>query len=388
MQTYDVIIIGAGAAGLRAARACVGMGRRTLILDMGDAIARKVRVSGGGRCNITNAAAARDRYFGQNPDFVRSALAAVTPDDILDWAAAHHLPLIEKAPGQYFCADGATAVVGALGDDARGTDILSNTCVTDMDRTGDTFRIHTDRGDMAAPRVIIATGGVSYPNLGVSDIGYKIAKKFGHKIVPPRPGLVALDTDAVPADLAGIGWDVQIHIGRHHITDAMMFRHHGIGGPAAYRASLYDLNDGITIDLLPGASADQWLRTAKQTSPKKSIQSILAQKFPARMAAWLYPDKNTRIAEVSNKILEQIAASVHKFYIPGDRLRRAGFSGAEVTYGGVDTADISSKTMESKLCPGLFFAGEVLDITGDLGGFNLHFAWASGTIAGRNAAQA
>lgn len=386
MQKYDVIIIGGGAAGLTAARECAMAGRRTAVLDMGDTPARKVAVSGGGRCNITNMAAARDRYFGDNPDFVRSALAAVRPDDILNWAARHHLELNEKAAGQYFCNQGAAAVVRALTNDIVNVKLYRNTPVHDVDKDGDVFIVRTPEGDMTADNLIVATGGISYANLGISDLGYQVAKKFGHKIIPPRPGLVALDTDAFPVELAGISIDVAIHIGRRNcVSDAMMFRHHGIGGPAAYRASLYDLGGGITIDMMPGGDALQLLRDAKKSTPRRGLANVLGQLFPSRLAAWLCNNETRNIADIRDIILVQIADKIHNFFIPADHIKRAAFTGAEVTFGGVSTTDISSKTMESKLCPGLFFAGEVLDITGDLGGFNLHWAWASGTVAGRNA---
>ncbi len=387
MKNYDVIIVGAGAAGLAAAGQTVGAGRRTLICDMGVSPARKVRVSGGGRCNFTNLAAARDRYFGENPDFVRSALTQVTPADILGWATNHHLTPIEKGPGQYFCADGAPAVIDALRADARGADLLLNATADAIEFVDDKFILRTARGDFGAPRVTIATGGLSYANLGVSDFGHRVAKQFGHKIVSPRPALVAINTNAFAADLAGISLPARIRMGRMTVTDSLLFTHNGIGGPAAYRASLFDFDDDMHIDLCPGVDIFQLLRTAKQTDGRKTLTAYLSQKLPARFVKWLIGPDTRNLADWRDTDLRAIALSINDFVIDRARINRGSMNGAEVIRGGVSTDQISSKTMESKLRPGLFFAGEVMDIAGDLGGFNLHWAWASGRVAGRNAGQ-
>lgn len=383
MKNYDVVIIGAGASGLMAAAAATARGRRVAVIDMGITPARKVMVSGGGGCNFTNGAVAHDRYFGANPDFVRGAIARFRPSDMLAWMRRHNLSWREKSAGQYFCATGAADVVGALLYDARAADIFLDHGVTDIDYTGDKFIIRAQE-IFCAQSVIIATGGTSFPTLTVSDIGYMLAKKFGHKIVPVRPALCAIRTDVFLSELAGISIDAEITIGRRRVRDAMLFTHFGIGGPAAYRASLSDMTDGITINLLPDIDVYEWLRDEKRSNGRKSISSILSTRLPARLAKWITDDARN-IADMRDAELRTIADKISAMRIPAAALKLHGLAGAEVVRGGVSTADISSKTMESKLRPGLFFAGEVMDIAGDLGGFNLHWAWASGNVAGTNA---
>lgn len=385
MKKYDVIIIGAGAAGLSAARAALSINRKVLILDMGDKPARKVLVSGGGRCNFTNMAVSADRYFGKNPDFVRSVLARVKPTDILDWVAGHKIKWIEKTPGQFFCANSSQDIVDALTRDAQYADWVMNTRVEKVEHNHEQFIIQTDEQTYSAPALIVATGGISYPTLDVSDVGYTIAKCFGHKIIPVEPGLVALKTNLFDAQLAGLSVDVIISMGKKQIKDSLLFTHFGIGGPASYRASMYDLRQDMIINFLPNTDAFTWLTTTKKTDGKKSLHNVLSQKLPSKFAKWLVGDNTQNIADYKDSNLREIADYLNHYIIPGGSLKRRGLANAEVVMGGISTDEISSKTMESKLVPGLFFAGEVLDITGDLGGFNLHWAFASGLIAGRNA---
>ena len=381
LSRYDVIIIGAGAAGLSAAGVLVARGKRVVVFDMGKTPGRKIMASGGGRCNITNLAARYDRYFGENRDFVRSAVSRVSPRDILEWADLHSIKLVEKSAGQYFCADGAGVVLNALMDDARGVDFVYNTPVSKVEKNGDDFVVN----GCVARSVIVATGGTSFGALGVSDVGYKIAKQFGHKIIPVRPALCALSYVGAPSELAGISLDAQISIGKNVVRDSLLFTHFGIGGPAAYRASLYDIHDGVYIDLLPDVNVLDELRKAKMTQGKKSVAGVLGQWLPARVAKWVAGDESRNIADVKDSEIKQIAERVSKMNVPGDKIEYHGLASAEVVRGGVDTNEVSSKTMESKLRSGLFFVGEVLDIAGDLGGFNLHWAWASGRVAGENA---
>lgn len=384
MKKYDVAIIGAGAAGLSAAGAALRRGRSVVILDMGDRPARKVAASGGGRCNFTNMAAGRDRYFGKNPDFVRGALARVRPSDILDWAAGHGLGWVEKNPGQMFCKTGAADIVRALMRDANSAEILYNTPVKNVRREQSGFAVEHDDGIIFAERLIIATGGISFATLGVSDTGYTVAKQFGHKIIPPRPALCAIDTNAFPAEWAGVSIRAEIKIGGRKISGDMLFTHFGIGGPAVYSASLAGTDNDIIINLMPDIDVLDWLRDQKHKNGKKSIHTLLGMHLPTQIARH-FGTTNGNIADTRDTTLAQIAGQITNFKIPARTWRHHGMAAAEVTFGGVDTGDISSKTMESKLCPGLFFAGEVMDITGDLGGFNLQWAWASGRVAGGNA---
>ena len=381
MKRYDVIVIGAGAAGLSAAGVLCARGKRAVVFDMGACPGRKVMVSGGGRCNITNLAVKHDRYFGENPDFVRGAISRVSPNDIIEWADSHNIALVEKNAGQYFCADGAGVVLDALMDDSCGADFVYDTMVDKVRKDGDDFIVN----GCVAKSVIVATGGASFGALGVSDVGYKIAKSFGHKIVPVRPALCALVCAGAPSELAGVSLDVQIKVGKNTVRDSLLFTHFGFGGPATYRASLYDLGGGICINLLPDMDVFAELRNAKKVCGRKSVAGILSQWLPARVAKWIAGKDMRNIADVKDSEIAQIAQRVSCMYVPGKKIKYHGLAGAEVVRGGVDTNQVSSKTMESKLCPGLFFAGEVLDVAGDLGGFNLHWAWASGRVAGENA---
>ena len=381
MKCYDVIIIGAGASGLSAAGALVARGKRVVVFDMGTRPGRKVVASGGGRCNITNLAVRYDRYFGENRDFVRGAISRVSPRDIIEWADAHNIKLTEKSAGQYFCVDGAGVVLNALMDDARGADFVYDTTVSKVEKNCDDFIVN----GCVAKSVVVATGGTSFGVFGVSDVGYKIAKQFGHKIIPVRPALCALSFVGASSDLAGVSLEALISIGKNTVRDSLLFTHFGIGGPAVYRASLYDLGNGISVNLLPDMDVAGALRNAKRTQGRKSVAGVLGQWLPARVAKWIAGDDTRNIADCKDSEIVQIAQRISQMSISGDKIKYHGMSSAEVVRGGVDTNTVSSKTMESKLCSGLFFAGEVLDVAGDLGGFNLHWAWASGRVAGENA---
>ncbi len=385
MKTYDTIIIGAGAAGLTAARIASARGRRTAVLDMGAAPARKVAISGGGRCNITNAAAARDRYFGENPDFVRGALSRVSPNDILEWMQGHNLPYIQKTPGQYFCAAGAQSVVDALVHDANGADILLNTYVDGVKQDGNKFIIETNRGNLTSQSVIVASGGTSFDAIGVSDIGLTIAKSFGHKIIPVRPALCAIELKIFPTEFAGISIPVEIRIGKNSISDNLLFTHFGIGGPAVYRTTVRNTENDWAINLLPDIDIVEWLRSARKTDGRRKLTSVLSQKLPGRIAKWAAAGIDKNIADINDSTIRTISSKLSSITIAVKDIKYHGLQSAEIIRGGVATNDISSKTMESKLCQNLFFAGEVMDIAGDLGGFNLHWAWASGFVAGQNA---
>lgn len=384
MKHYDIVIIGGGAAGLSAAGAAVARGRRVAVLDMGVSPARKVMAAGGGRCNFTNTAAGCDRYFGNNPDFVRGALSRVSPSDILDWAREHGLGYEEKAAGQYFCATGAGDVVRALLRDANAADIFLNTTVKSAQHNKDRFLIQCNNGDFSSDSLIIATGGISFATLGVSDIGYKIAKDFGHKAIPPRPALCAIDTGVFPHEWAGVAMPVEITVGRRKISGDMLFTHFGIGGPAVYSASVAPSEYDIHLNLMPGVDVFEWLRREKQTAGRKSLHTVLGSRMPTQVARY-FAGAPRNIADFRDTELSDIASGINNIIIPAGTWRHHGMRAAEVTYGGVDTSQISSKTMESKIVSGLFFAGEVMDITGDLGGFNLQWAWASGRVAGENA---
>lgn len=385
VKKYDIAIIGAGASGLMAAGVALGRHKSVAVLDMGNRPARKVMVSGGGNCNITNTNANYTRYFGKNNDFVRSALKQFSPFDILDWTTQHNIKTYEKTPGQYFCTDGAAVVVNALSKDATDADFFWGTSVIDVTHNNGEFQIITNTQNIAATSVIVATGGISFATLGVSDIGYKIAKKFGHKIIPVRPGLCALAITGANSEFSGISLDGEITIGKNKIRDSLLLTHFGIGGPLAYRASLYDLDDGIKIKLIPQIDIYKILIDTKRTDGRKKLTTLLSEYLPARIVKYFINADTRNIADIKDTDLHAIANRIQNIYISGDKIKRHTLASAEVVRGGVSTDDVSSKTMESKLCRGLFFAGEVMDVTGDLGGFNLQWAWSSGFVAGNNA---
>ncbi|MBQ6110571.1 MAG: aminoacetone oxidase family FAD-binding enzyme [Alphaproteobacteria bacterium] len=382
MKTYDVIIIGAGAGGLKAASELHARNKSVLVIDMGNKPARKVAVSGGGKCNFTNMAADFTRYFGNNPHFVKSALAQYSPQDTLNWIKKHKIKYYEKEPGRFFCVNGANDIANALMKDIGNTEIKYNTTVNDVIRSGDAFLIKTDNGDFKSNGIIVASGGVSYPNLGVSNIGHIIAKKFGHKIGPIRPALCAIKTKCFDSELAGISLPVEIKIGKNIIRDDLLFTHFGIGGPAVYRATLFDRHDFI-INFAPNTDIENVLLNAKRNNGKRNLTNVMADILPQKLARFICKNDTRNIADYTDLQIKEIAKRITQFEI--NDAKSIGLQSAEVTAGGVSVDKISSKTMESLLCPNLFFVGEVMDITGDLGGFNLQWAFSSGFVAGNNA---
>lgn len=381
MKKYDTIIIGAGASGLMAAAQLNKHKKSVLIIDMGNTPARKIKVSGGGNCNFTNLHADYTHYFGKNPRFVMSGLAQFSPRDTLDWVKSHKIKYIEREPGRYFCQSGTDDIISALTQDIDKTEIKYNTNVIDIEKGDDRFTIKTNNGDFSAKSVIVATGGISYPHLGVSNIGHIIAKKFGHKIEPVRPALCAIKTVTFDADLSGISLPVAITVAKRVIIDDLLFTHFGIGGPAVYRATLINPKEMI-INFAPDIDVFETLKSTKCTRGKKSVVNVIGEFLPNKLAHFLCADTRN-IADLRNSELKQIANTINHFEIhDGNAI---GFQSSEVTFGGVSTEKISSKTMESLICPGLFFAGEVLDITGDLGGYNIQWAFSSGWVAGNNA---
>jgi len=382
MKTYDVIIIGAGAGGLKTATELRVRKKSVLIIDMGNTPARKVAISGGGKCNFTNMSADYTHYVGKNPNFVRSALTQFSPSNTLDWVKRHKIKYYEKEPGRFFCETSADDIVNALIQDIGNTPIKYNTNVIDVAKDNNIFTIKTNHGEFQSESLVVATGGLSYPNMGVSNIGHSIAKKFGHKIEPVRPALCAMKTKAFNSELAGISLPVEIKIGKRIIRDDLLITHFGIGGPAIYRLSLFD-TDKFTINLAPDLDIEKLLLNAKRINGKKSLTNIVAEVLPQKLARFICNNDARNVADYKNSEIKEIAHRIIQFEI--NDAKPIGMQSAEVTAGGISVDKISSKTMESLLCPKLFFVGEVMDITGDLGGFNLQWAFASGFVAGKNA---
>jgi len=381
MKNYDAIIIGAGAAGLMAAIQLHKRKKTALIIDMGDKPARKVAISGGSKCNFTNTHADWTHYFGKNPRFVMSALAQWTPDDTLNWARAHKIETYEKEPGRYFCKNSANDILDALLHDIGDTKIQYSTTVETVQKNDDKFIVKTNNGEFVAKSVIIASGGLSYPVLGVSNIGHVIAKQFGHKIEPVRPALCAIKTKSFSSELAGISVRAEIKINKNKLNGDLLFTHFGIGGPVVYRASLFG-SQQMHINFAPDTDVFEFLKSAKQKNGKKTVANVLSEILPNNLARFLCDDMR-HIADFRDAELKQVAEKVNNFEIVD--ANAIGLQSAEVTAGGVSTDKISSKTMESLLCPGLYFAGEVIDVTGDLGGYNIQWAFSSGFTAGNNA---
>ncbi len=385
----NVIILGAGASGLFCAIECARHGRSVLVLDHGSRAGSKVLISGGGRCNFTNLNADPGRYLSRNPHFCKSALARFTPRDILSLVEKHHIAYYEKEAGQIFCIKSSRDIVALLGRECEqaGVETRLSCRVTDIGRD-EGFIVTTDQGVFRADSLVIATGGPSYPELGASGFGHEVATQFGLTVIPPRPALVpfvfaARDRKAYQ-ELAGISLDAAVSCCGKRFRGNILFTHRGLSGPAALQASLYwTPGEPLLIDLLPGTDILAVFDDKRQS--RTELRNLLAGQFPKRFAeAWC--DQMTvskPLDQTSDKELKDIANLLHAWSVLPKGTE--GYDTAEVTAGGVDTDELSSKTMEAKKVPGLFFIGEVVDVTGELGGYNLHWAWASGFAAGQYA---
>jgi predicted Rossmann fold flavoprotein len=385
----DVVVIGAGASGLACAAACGARGRSVLVVDHAERAAAKVRISGGGRCNFTNRDVAAEHYLSQNPHFCKSALARFRPADIVARLERRGIRYREREAGQLFCEESARQVVEMLLDDCRGAgaEVRLGCRVAAVER-GDGFTVRTSLGDVRAAAVVVATGGLSYPKLGATGLGFELARQFGLAVVPPRPALVPFVfarplRDALQG-LAGISLDAGLACGGRRWTGKVLFTHRGLSGPAALQASLrWQPGEPLTVDLLPGGDAREAL-AAKRRS-RVETKTALAGLLPRRLAeAWCaLSGVAGPIDQLPERRLRELAAGLHAWEIvPGGT---EGYATAEVTAGGVDTAELSSTTLEARRVPGLHFVGEVVDVTGALGGYNLHWAFASGVAAGGSA---
>ncbi len=397
MQSFDVVVIGAGAAGLFCAGVAGQRGLKVLVLDHSPKVAEKVRISGGGRANFTN----RDidvrqphkHFVGQNPQFCRSALSRYTPGDFIALMEKHHIPFHEKHKGQLFCDRAAGDLIDMLLTEceAGGVTRRQPCGVKDIRCTAEgVYELDTDQGQVQARKVVIATGGLSIPAIGATDFGFRVAKQFGLRTVDPRPGLVPLTFDgagwAPYAGLAGLALPVIIETGskkdRISFHEDLLFTHRGLSGPAVLQISSYwQPGTPIRINLAPEVDLPAVLADAKQRS-RKLLANELAQWVPSRLAdAWTAqePDWQRPVAECSDKALARLAERLTRWELVPTGTE--GYKKAEVTLGGVDTRDLSQQTMESKQ-PGLYFIGEVVDITGWLGGYNFQWAWASAHACG------
>ena len=400
MQTFDVAIVGAGAAGLFCAGVAAQQGLQVLVIDHYEKVAEKIRISGGGRSNFTNididARAPHKHFLGQNPQFCRSALSRYTSQDFVALVQSHQITFHEKHKGQLFCDSSSEDLIqmllrecdaGALGGHVTRWQPCSLKALryTEGDAKGKPYTLETSQGEVRAGAVVVATGGLSIPKIGATDLGYRLAKQFGIRMVEPRPGLVPLTFDAehwAPfAELSGLSLPVSIETGAakatHSFDEDLLFTHRGLSGPGVLQiSSFWQAGEDIRINLAPALSLEADLLEAKQRS-KKRIANELGTWLPSRLAdvwtnhhaAWQRP-----IMEASDKALAQLAQALSRWSITPSGTE--GYRKAEVTVGGVDTRDLSQQTMESRQ-PGLYFIGEVVDITGWLGGYNFQWAWAS-----------
>lgn len=385
-QRYDAIILGAGAAGLTCAIEAGRRGRRVLLLEHAERIGKKILISGGGRCNFTNLHTSPENFISANPHFAKSALARYTPAHFIALLEKHRIPYHEKKLGQLFCDRSAHDITGMLEQECRDAQVEIQTRSTVQEvRKTEAFLVSTQAGFFRAPCLVVATGGLSIPKIGATSFGYDVARQFGLKIVDPRPALVPLifgDTYAKRwCDLAGVSTEVVVSVASSKQTfrEKMLFTHRGISGPAILQVSSYwDGKELIQLDLAPDQDLVSRLRTLVRRDGS-AWKSLLRDVLPRRLAdRWL---ETCPLTGNSDSAFTEAERQLHAWEIRPAGTE--GFDKAEVTAGGVDTEELSAKTMESRKVPGLFLIGEVVDVTGQLGGFNFQWAWASGFCAGQ-----
>jgi predicted Rossmann fold flavoprotein len=383
-QHYDAVILGGGAAGLMCAIEAGKRGRRVAVLERAARIGKKILISGGGRCNFTNLHCSPDNFISANPHFVKSALARYTPADFIALVESHGIPYHEKTLGQLFCDRSARDITGMLEAECRAAnvEIFVDADVQEVRRATE-FVISASKGEFSAPALVVATGGLTIPKMGATDFGYQLARQFGIKICETRPALTPLLLNsrdrANYCDLAGVATEVIASADGRAFREALLITHRGLSGPAILQVSSYwEKNEAVRIDLAPGREVFAALRQSS-TRNAAAARSALQLALPNRLATrWL---EINAPAGWTNEDLARMEHSLHEWtFIPA---RLDGFDKAEVTLGGVDTDELSSKTMEARNVSGLFFVGEVVDVTGHLGGFNFQWAWSSGAAAGR-----
>jgi len=385
-----VLIIGAGAAGLMCAITAGQRGRRVLVVDHANKVGKKILMSGGGRCNFTNLGTTPANYLSANPHFAKSALARYTPWDFIALVEKHRIAWHEKELGQLFCDDSSKQIVRMLLDEcaAAGVTVEANCAVQRVRRTPEGFSVHTARGEVHAESLVVASGGLSIPSMGASGFGYELARQFGHAVLSTRAGLVPLTLSGKHqehyADLAGVALPrVEARVGRQGFRAGLLFTHRGISGPAILQISSYwQPGDDLRLDLLPDLDVGAWLVDQRTARPLAELKTVLGEVLPKRLAQrlceqWL---GNRPMRQYRETELTQIGVQLAAWPITASGTE--GYRTAEVTLGGVDTDGLSSSTMQSKLVPGLYFIGEVVDVTGWLGGYNFQWAWASGQAAG------
>jgi predicted Rossmann fold flavoprotein len=383
---FDAIIIGAGAAGLFCALQAGKRGRKVLVIEHNAQVGRKILISGGGRCNFTNIHTKPENFISNNPHFCKSALARYTPQDFIELVRRHRIEFYEKKLGQLFCRESARQIVALLLAECEKAKVeIRTNCSVKEVRKNDFFELETSQGVFHGEKLVIATGGLSFPKIGATDFGYKIARQFGLKILETRPSLVPLvfSKNLNFGKLAGVSVDSIVSTGKHSFRENILFTHRGLSGPAILQISNYWRKEKtVSIDLLPEQDALEIL--GKNLSAKQNLDNFLGKFLPNRFAEIFtgnnFPQKP--LNQLSRKEIEKIAETLNDWQVLFDETE--GYHKAEVTLGGIDTNEISSQTMESKRVSGLFFIGEVVDVTGWLGGYNFQWAWSSGFAAGKS----
>ncbi|WP_422374910.1 NAD(P)/FAD-dependent oxidoreductase [Roseibium sp.] len=390
MRDLDVLVLGGGAAGLMCAIEAGKRGRKVLVVDHAKRPADKIRISGGGRCNFTNLHCAPANFLSENPRFCVSALKRYTQQDFLGLVEKHRIPWHEKTLGQLFCDNSAKDIIRMLLDEleASGGSLQLETEIKAVDKPDERFSVATSKGPLRAKTLVVATGGPSIPKMGATGFGYDLAKQFGLKVISPRAALVPLTFSDANKDLcgrlSGVSVDAKVSFGKTTFREGLLFTHRGLSGPSILQISSY-WQEGrpIAVNLAPEADVFEVLRQARQDTPKQDLKTALGLLLPNRLAdelAGAFALKG-RMADQSDKVLRRAAEQLNRWQLTP--VGTEGYRTAEVTLGGVDTKELSSKTMESSKVPGLYFIGEVVDVTGHLGGFNFQWAWSSGHAAGQ-----
>ena len=390
-KKYDVIIIGAGAAGLMSAIEAGKRGKIVFLIDHSTKIAEKIRISGGGRCNFTNLYSNPSNFLSNNKHFCKSAFAKYTQNDFIDLIEKHNIEFFEKKLGQLFCNTSAKEIIDMLVKECieNNVNIDLETKVTSLSKSENEYIIKTNKGTYTSKSMVIATGGLSIPKIGASDFGYRIAKQFDLKVTDLFPALVPLTFEEKELEfcksLAGVSLNASVKVDKTIFNEGLIFTHRGISGPSILQISSYwKSGQPISINLLPGHNMDIILKQRRNETPKQTLSNVLADYLPNKLALAICNKFliNQKIADASNEILKKLSDFVNNWIVYPKGTE--GYKTAEVTLGGIDTKEISSSTMECIKHPGLFFIGEVLDVTGHLGGHNFQWAWSSGFVAGQN----
>ena len=390
-ERFDVVIIGAGAAGLMCAVSAGRRGRTVLMVDHAPKLAEKIRISGGGRCNFTNLHTTPEAFLSANPHFCKSALRQFDQYDFIAMVEAHKIAYHEKKFGQLFCDSSSQAIIDMLRDEClqNHVEIRLHTPIVSVGKTADLFSLETASGRIMSSSLVIATGGLSIPKIGATGFGYAVARQFGIDVLTPRPGLVPLTFDpallARCKSLSGLSVDAEVRCARAGFAEGLLFTHRGVSGPSILQISSYwQEGEKISVNLTPTMDAGAHLLADKRAKPKADVATCLAAILPKRLAQELVDMAGLggHIAERTDRQLQDLGAIVNGWEVTPDGTE--GYRTAEVTLGGVNTEALSSKTMQTKTVPGLFFIGEAVDVTGHLGGYNFQWAWSSGFVAGLN----